>query len=379
MHLQLTEEQKLLKESVAKFCKTELPTETVVKLAENEPTGLTPELWQKITEQGWIGVLIPEQFGGLGLGVTELGIIMEEMGRALVPGPFFSSAALGGPALAFGGSDALKNQWLEKIASGQTVATLALLEKSGQLGARHVKIKAEKNPDGSYSLNGKKLFVPDLIAADLIIVAARTSKGEDGTTLFLVEKNSEGVRAKADKLTDMTSRSGVLTLKDVKVPADRIVGELDQGWKTVEQVLRVANVCVSASAVAGSEKIFNQTLAYVRERQQFGVPVGSFQAVKHPLANLFAEIESARSAYHYAAWGVDAQTSDAPSAVATARLTCAEAYRRTTLDCLQAHGGIGFTWEYDLHLYLKRAKHYQYFLGVPEDYEAVVARDALCI
>jgi alkylation response protein AidB-like acyl-CoA dehydrogenase len=380
MNVELTEEQKLLRDSVAKFCKAELPSEKIREMAETEPAGISEEAWRKIAEQGWIGTMLPEQYGGLGLGVTELAIIVEEMGRALVPGPFLSCAALGGPALAIGGSDEAKSRWLEKIISGETKITVALLDEGGQLGAEFVSTKAKEKDAGEYRLSGTKFFVPDLAAADLVIVAARTSKkGRDGTSLFLIEKNAKGVGVQENKLTDMTSSSGQLTLNKVKVGADAIIGEVNHGWRVVEQVLQFANVCIAGAAVAGAEKVLQTTVAYAKERHQFGVPIGSFQAIKHPLANVFAEIESARSAYHYAAWAVDAASPDAKAAVATARLAATEAYRRTTLDCLQAHGGIGFTWEYDLHLYLKRAKHYQYFLGVDSDYEEVVAREALRI
>ncbi len=384
MNLELTEEQKLLKESVAKFCKAELPTEKIREMSEREPTGITREAWQKIAEQGWLGVLLPEQYGGLGLGVTELGVIMEEMGRALVPGPLFSCAALGGPAIAIGGTDEAKSNWLEKIVSGEVKATLAILEEDAQLGPTHVQTKAKEKDDGTYRLSGTKFFVPDLAAADIVIVAARTSKkGDDGTTLFIVEKNAKGVSTAENKLYDATSSSGQLTLNKVKVGPDSIVGKVNEGWKVIDEVLQIASACIAASAVAGAEKILQMTVAYAKERHQFGVPIGSFQAVKHPLANVFAEIESARSAYHYAAWAIDAGTGEtreiARAAAATARLTATEAFRRTTLDCLQAHGGIGFTWEYDLHLYLKRAKHYQYFLGVDSDYEEIIAKEALKI
>jgi len=379
MRVKPTEEEQILRDSAAKFCKSEFESEKLREMSEHEPNGVSDALWGRIAEQGWIGGLIPESDGGLGLGVSELGIVMEEMGRAIAPGPFFSCAALAAPALSRGGSPAAKSKWMEKLISGAARGTLALIEKSGQLGAKHVKLKAEKNADGGWTLDGKKFFVPDVMGADFVIVAARTSKGSDGTTLFLVETSAPGVSRKGDKLFDMTSRSGVLTLKGVKVGEADVIGAVDRGSEILDPVLMIANVCIAAGAIAASERLFGMTLAYVKERHQFGVPIGSFQAVKHPLANLYADLESARSAYHYAAWAFDAKTADARPAVATARLTCTEAYRRTTLDCLQAHGGIGFTWEYDLHLFLKRAKHLQYLLGTDSDYEELVASEALKI
>lgn len=377
MNVEPTEEQTILKDSVAKFRAAEIPTEKIREMAE-EPTGLTEELWQKIADQGWLGVLFPEQYGGLELGVTELAIIAEEFGRGVVPGPFFASAVLGGPAIAIGGTEALKAEWLEKIATGKAKATLALIEEEAELGPQAVRAKAEKSAEG-YRITGKKFFVPNLIGADVVVVAARTGQGEDGTTLFAVRTGAPGVALQENKLTDQTSRSGQLVLDGVEVGEADVIGEVGQGWKVAEQVLALANVALAAECVAGAEQILETTIAYARERTQFGVPIGVFQGVKHPLANLFAEIESARSAYHYAAWAVDASSEDVRQAVAVARLTATEAYRRTTLDCLQAHGGIGFTWEYDLHLYLKRAKHNQYFLGVNGDYEEIIVREALGI
>jgi alkylation response protein AidB-like acyl-CoA dehydrogenase len=375
MNLELSEEQRILGESVARFCKAEFSMETVRRLADH-PEGIPDELWQKIAGQAWLGVLIPEPYGGLGLGVTELGIILEEMGRAIVPGPYFATAALAAPAIVFGGNEALKSRWLEKIAGGETKATVGILDEDGQLGPQHVKATAVKNNEG-YALNGKKFFVPDLAAADIVAVVARTGDIEDAVTLFLVETGAPGVSIEENRLTDSTSRSGQLVLKHVQAAHDSVLGTPDQGWEVVDRVLLIANVGIAAGSVAAAERVIKQAVTYARERKQFGVPIGSFQAVKHPLANLFAEIESARSAYHYAAWAVDARSSQARSAAAVARLTGTDAYRNAALISLQTHGGIGFTWEYDLHFHLKRAMHNQYFLGVPADYEQAVAREAL--
>jgi alkylation response protein AidB-like acyl-CoA dehydrogenase len=373
MNLEATAEQKLLRESVAKFCAAEFPMARVRALADH-PDGISEELWGKIAEQAWLGVLVPEEYGGLGLGVTELGIILEEMGRTLVPGPYFACAALAAPAIAWGASLEARRRWLEPLATGAARGTVALLEASGQLGARYVAARAVASPRG-YRLEGKKFFVPDLGAADFAVAAARTGTAEDEVRLFLVEAGAPGVSREPNTLTDSTSRSGQLMLDGVEVGPEAVVG----GWDLARKVLRVANVGVSAASVAAAERVLELAVMYARTRKQFGVPIGSFQAVKHPLANLFAEIESARSVYHYAAWAVDAASADSESAVAVARLASTGAYRSATLVSLQAHGGIGFTWEYDLHLHVKRAKHNQYFLGVDSDYEEVVAREALGI
>ena len=374
MNLEWTEEQKILRESVARFCRAEVPVEAIRAMADGAE-GLSDPLWRKIADQAWLGVLVPEEHGGLGLGVRDLAIILEEMGRALMPGVYFSTVALGTPAIVLGGSEALKSRWLEMLAAGEKRATLALLEEDGQLGAAHVQTRATRR-NGGFVLKGRKFFVPDLDTADVVVTLARA---KDGVTLFVVDTKAKGVSIEKNRLADATSRSGQLILRDVEAGADSVVGEEGEGWEIVEQILLVANVGIAAGSVAAAEHVLERAVSYARKRIQFGVPIGTFQAVKHPLANLFAEIESARSAYHYAAWAVDAGIEDARRAVAVARLTCTDAYRNATLVSLQAHGGIGFTWEYDLHLHLKRALHNQYFLGVPSDYEEIVACEALGI
>lgn len=370
MDVQLTEEQTILQDSVIKFLQAEISLEKVRELAD-DPKGLSDELWQKISEQGWPALMIPEEYGGIGLGVTELALVCEEMGRMVTPGGFLSSV-LAGYAITLGGNDALKSQWLERIASGEVRGTLALLEEDGQLAPASVLCKAEQSGDG-FVLNGKKSLVADLEGANVVVVAARLG---DSVELFVVDKTAEGVEVKANKLTDLTSRSAQLYLNGVTVSAD---AKLDGGWDTLDKVLLVANICIAAECLGGAEYIHKLTVAYAKERQQFGKFIGSFQAVKHPLVDLFALIESARSAYHYATWAADSDDPSARTAMAVARNTCVEAYRRTTLDGLQAHGGIAFTWEYDLHLFLKRAKHNQYTYGEPRDFDELICKEALGI
>lgn len=373
MNTHLTEEQQLLKDSVKKFCESEAPLESIREWTDI-PEGLPNALWAKLAEQGWLAIMVPEDLGGLGLGVTDLATVCEQMGRNLLPGPFLSTV-LAGHAIMLGGSDTLQGKYVEGLVTGETIGTIALLDEDGQLSPESIATTAEKSGDG-YTLNGKKYLVPDVGAATMAIVAAKT---EDGVTLFAVDLDANGVSTELNKLTDETSRSGQIVLDNVSVNADAVVGTPGQGWEVVEPVLEVANVCLAAECVAGSERILTKTIEYAKERTQFGKLIGSFQAVKHPLADLYALVESARSAYHYAAWAVDENAEDKKSAVAVARITAAEAYRKTTLDCLQAHGGIGFTWEYDLHLFLKRAKHNQYLYGDTRDYEELVASEALGI
>ena len=377
MNVQLTDEQKLLQDSVAKFCAAEIPLTKVRDLVDNA-MGLTDELWQKVAEQGWLGVMVPEEFGGLALGIQELGAVCEEFGRALIPGAYLSTV-LAAHAIALGGTDTAKTRWLEKVVGGEAKGALALIEETGEFAQAAIKCKAVKNGAG-YLLNGTKYLVADAEAADFFIVAAITGEGaKAGLSYFAVDKNAGGVTVKPNKVSDLTSRSGQVYLNNTPVGDDCLVGTEGGAQAIYDPLMKVANVCIAAGSVAGAEYIHRLTVAYAKERTQFGKLIGSFQAVKHPLVDMFALIESARSAYHYAAWAVEANSPDVDSAVAVSRLTATEAYRQTTLVCLQMHGGIAFTWEYDLHLFLKRAKHNQYLYGTPKDYEEIICKKALGI
>src|SRR6266508_1562152 len=241
MNLEWTEEQKILRESVARFCKAEVPVEAVRAMADGTES-LSDALWRKIADQAWLGVLVPEEYGGLGLGVRDLAIILEEMGRALIPGVYSSTVALGTPAIVLGGSEGLKSRWLER------------------LGAGHVRTRATRR-DGGFVLTGKKFFVPDLDTADAVVTAARA---DDGVTLFLVDTAAQGVSIEQNRLADATSRSGQLVLRDVEAGADSVVGEEGEGWEIVEQVLLVANVGIAAGSVAAAERVLDQAVSYAR-------------------------------------------------------------------------------------------------------------------
>ena len=372
MNTAITEEQTMLQDSVKKFVENELNLEKVRELFD-EPNGLTDELWNAIAEQGWLGILVPEENGGMGMGVQELAVVCEELGRGVVPGPFLSTV-LAAHLIALAGTDAAKQAWLENIVAGQARATLALIEDTPEINLSQIGTKAVKD-NGGYLLNGKKLLVADALGANVFVVAARK---EDGAlAFFLVDRSAGGVTVKENKLRDLTARSGNIYLENVSVDADAV---MDSGAEEAYQkVLNVANVCIAADCLGGADYIHKLTVAYAKERTQFGTLIGSFQAVKHPLVDLFAQIESARSANGYAAWAVDADVDDVNTAAAVARNTGTQAYRDTTNVCLQAHGGIAFTWEYDLHIFLKRAKHNQFLYGSSSDADETICREALGI
>ncbi|HIA48835.1 MAG TPA: acyl-CoA dehydrogenase [Candidatus Hydrogenedentes bacterium] len=370
MNVTLTEEQTMLQDSARKFVENEVSLEKVRELANN-PKGLTDELWNAIAEQGWLGILVPEDLGGLGMGAQELGVVAYELGRGIVPGPFMSTT-LATNMIAQGGTDAAKAKYIENLVAGASVGTLAIVEPELGIDLDATACTATPSADG-FTLSGQKDIVPDALAADVFVVAA---KSDSGVGFYIVDKDAEGLTVTPNKVWDLTSRSGTLKLENVQVSADaEILNPQDVFAKT----LRIANIIISADSLAGAEYIHKLTVAYAKERTQFGTLIGSFQSVKHPLVDLFALIESAKSAFHYATWAVDADDKGVEVAVAVARNTNVETYRTTTQTCLQLHGGIGFTWEYDLHLFLKRARHNQFLFGDADYYDELICQQALCI
>jgi alkylation response protein AidB-like acyl-CoA dehydrogenase len=372
MNVTISEEQTMLQDSARKFVENEISIERIRELAD-EPKGLTDELWTRMAEQGWLGILIPEEYGGLGMGVQELAVVAEELGRGVVPGPFLSTVLLA-RLIAESRADAAKQAWLGKLATGEARGAMALFEDTAEIDLSTISAKAVSS-NGGVLLNGKKQLVADALAADVFAVAARN---DDGRLVFcLVEASTPGVNIKANKLADLTARSANVYFENVSVSADAVI--LDGAEDAYRSTLNIANVCIAADSIAGADFIHKLTVAYAKERTQFGKQIGSFQAVKHPLVDMFAELEAAKSAAYYAAWALDANSPDADSAVAIARTTATTAYRNVTNGCLQAHGGIGFTWEYNLHLYLKRAKHNQHLYGTAEDYEEIICQKMLGI
>lgn len=371
MSTAMSDEARMLRESAAALCAAEFPMERVRRMAD-EPGGIAPDAWRAVAARGWLGILVPEALGGAGLGLGGLGGVLEELGRALVPGPFWSAATLGVPAVALSDSDAARTEWLDALVSGGRRITLALQEEASLPAADRLATMVEPVGGGRYRIQGRKRFVPDLAGADAVAVAAY---GTEGAELFLVRADAAGVSIAENRVTDATSRYGTLELDGVEVgDADRL-GD----WSLVEQLLLLGNAGIAALAAGGAAAVFDQALGYVKQRVQFGVPIGTFQAVQHPLADLYGDLESARSACLYAAWAVDAEAPDASRAAALARLTGTAAYRRACTVSLQAHGGIAFTWEYDLHLHLKRALHLEWLLGGAPDYEEIIAREGMGI
>jgi alkylation response protein AidB-like acyl-CoA dehydrogenase len=348
-----SEEQEMLRDAAKRFLTDNCSTKFVRQVMASE-TAHDTGFWNKLVGLGWPGLLIPEEFGGQSGTFLDLTVIAEEAGKALVPGPFFAVAMLGAPALIEGGSDAQKKEFLPKIAEGKFIPTVAIAEASGRFDAGGIELAASKKGSG-YTLTGEKFFVPDAHIADAIIVAARTGKGtgEDGITLLCVPANEKGVTITQLKTVDMTRR--LCHVKFDNVNASEIVGKEGAGWPILRRTLDVATAALSAEIVGTAQKALDIAVEYAKTRVQFGKPIGSFQAVKHKCVDMMVAVENARSLTYYACWTVDERVAEAASAVPMAKAYASDMGKNVTSEAIQVHGGIGFTWEHDMHLYHRRA------------------------
>lgn len=364
MNFGFNEEQELLRSTARKFFDNECASETVRKLMDG-PEGMTPELWKKIAEQGWTGLIFSDEHGGMGLGFVDLVVLMEEMGRSVVPGPFFSTVLLGGLAIREAGTEAQKKAWLPKISSGEARATLAWMEPSAELGAGGITLQATAKGAG-FTMNGTKLFVHDAHTADVIVVAARTASGkspEEGVSLFLVPKGTPGLSVTLLPTMDQTRKLCEVGFKDVAVGSEALMGQPGSGWAPLARVIDRATVALCAEMCGGAQKVLDMTVEYAKIRQTFGRPIGSYQGVKHKAADMLVDVENSKSITYYAAWAMDEGVPEGPLAVSMAKAYVSDAYRRVAGAGIQLHGGIGFTWEHDLHLYFKRAKGSEFTFG----------------
>ena len=363
MDFGFSEEQEMLRKSARDFLAAESPMTYVRRMMEDD-RGFTDAQWKQMAELGWMGLILPEQYGGAGGDFVDMVVVLEEMGRAVLPGPFFATVVLGGVALLEGGSDGQKASFLPKIAAGDLRVTLAQLEPNARWDAEGIELQARKD-GGGYRLAGTKLFVPDAHTADVIIVAGREpgSKGAEGVTLFLVDAGASGVKATLLKTMDQTRKLCEVVLEDVRVPADRVLGQPGAGWKLLDRVVDRGKVGLCAEMCGGAQKVLEMSVEYAKVREQFGRPIGSFQAIQHKCANMLVEVESSKSATYYAAWAVANDVAEAPLAAAMAKAYTSDAYRHTAGEGIQIHGGIGFTWEHDMHIYFKRAKSSEVTFG----------------
>ena len=363
MNFGFNDEQELLRSTARKFFENECGSDTVRRLMET-PEGISPDLWTKIAEQGWLGLVFPEAYDGMGLGLVDLVVLMEEMGRAVVPGPYFSTVLLGGLAVLEAGSEAQKKEWLPQIGAGDKRVALAWMEPSAQLGPAGVTLTAVEK-SGRYTLSGTKLFVHDAHTADALVVAARTrpGAGAEGVSLFLMPRDTSGLRVTLLPTMDQTRKLCEVTCSDATVGADALLGAAGAGWAPLARVLDRATVALCAEMCGGAQKVLDMTVEYAKIRQAFGRPIGSYQGVKHRAADMLVDVENSKSITYYAAWALDENSPEAPLAVSMAKAYVSDAYRRVAAAGIQLHGGIGFTWEHDLHLYFKRAKGSEFTFG----------------
>lgn len=376
MDLSLSEEQEMLKKMARDFLTKECPKTLVKEMAKDEK-GYTPELWRKMGELGWMGLVLPEKYGGGGASFLDLCILLEEMGRACLPGPFFSSAVVATYAILEAASEEQKKDLLSRMANGSIIATLALTEPSARWTADGVELKATLDKDG-YVLEGTKLFVLDANVADYFIVAARTKKGakpEDGVSLFLVGAKSPGISVTLLK-TIAGDKQCEVAFNRVKVPASGLLGKKDEGWKYIEKVLEKATVAKCSEMVGGAQQVLEMTVQYAKDRVQFGRPIGSFQAIQHHCANMVTDVDGSRFITYQAAWMLS-EALPATKEVAMAKAWVSEAFRRVTALGHQIHGGVGFIEDHDMPLYYKRAKAWELAFGDADFHREVVAKALL--
>jgi alkylation response protein AidB-like acyl-CoA dehydrogenase len=363
MDFGFSQEQEMLRATARKFLENECPS-AFVRERMAEPAGVTDDFWAKLAEQGWLGLVFPEAVGGSGLGFVDLTVLMEEMGRAVMPGPFFSTL-LAGLAIQHAGAAAPQQDWLPRIAAGQARATLAWTEPNARWDAAGVTTTATERA-GGWVLNGVKLFVLDAHVADALVVVARTREGgaaEDGVSLFLVPRATRGVEVKLLPTMDQTRKLCEVRLADVAVPADGLLGAPHGGWAPLSRVVERGTVALCAEMCGGAQRVLDMTTEYAKIRIAFGKPIGAYQGVKHKAADMLVDLENARSLTYYAAWAVDEGVPEAALAASMAKAYVSDAYRKIAGAGIQLHGGIGFTWEHDLHLYFKRAKSSEFTFG----------------
>lgn len=365
MDIKLSDIQLDIAKEARRFLEKESPMEFVREMFEDE-RGYTDSLWKKMSEMDWMKIRIPEAYGGAEMDQLDLCILLEEMGRAVMPGPYFSSVQLAAEVILAAGSEDQKKEYLPKIAEGKLIGTLALSEPESGADTDYIQMSAQKNGDG-YVLSGVKLAVPDAHAADFIVVAARTEPGSDpnqGVSLFIVDTHTEGLVVSLLPSMDGTRKLCAVEFKDVKASA--VLGTVNQGRAPLNKVLQRAQVGLAAECIGGAQRAMELATDYAKTRVQFGQPIGAFQAIKHTCAQMFVEVESCRSLLYWAAWAQDhADEKEAALAASAAKSYCGEAYTKVASRALQVHGGIGFTWENDIHLYLKRAKGNELTLGDP--------------
>lgn len=365
MSIGLTTERRELAGTIRRFVSRHVPMTAVRRVVET-PTGFDPEIWRQMTEELTLpAIAVPEIYGGAGYGYADLAVVMEELGRGLVPSPLFGTVALTLPALLASEDEGALKEYAPLLARGSMVGTLAWLEDDGVRGGGMR--TAARRVQGKWRLDGHKSYVLDGHIADVILVSAEAS---NGLSVFAVAADAPGVSRKLLPTFDQTRRLGRIELHDA--PA-RLIGEVGAGGRILSNAIDHAAVLLAAEMVGAADTCLEMSVEYAKLRKQFGRPIGSFQAVKHRCAEVLVELEGARAAAYYAAWAADDNSGELPVAACIAKATAAEAFFRAAGENVQIHGGIGATWEHDAHLYLKRAKTSYILLGDPSYFRQQLA------
>ena len=369
MDFRFTEEQEMIRTTAQAFL-AETSTPAAVRAAMVTERGYDPELWQRIcSDMYWQAMHIPEEYGGLGLGYVELVATLEQMGRNLLCAPFFATVCLAANALLVAGSDEQKTRYLPQLAAG-TTGTLAYTGSSGRWDALAVDVNCAAQ-EGGYRLSGKYRYVPDGHTAEVLVLAARApgSAGEEGVSLFVIPADTAGISRRWLPTMDQTRRQAELVLDNVFVPADALMGIEGESWPLLAKIIELATIAITADQLGGAQQALDSTVDYLQERVQFGRVIASYQAVKHKAADMMVKVEASRSAVYYAACIADEALSGGPlgvelaEAASIAKAYCSDAYFFNAGCGIQLHGGVGFTAEYDIQLYFKRARSTEIFLG----------------
>jgi alkylation response protein AidB-like acyl-CoA dehydrogenase len=357
MNFDFSDDQKLLQEQARKFLTDKCSRKLVRSVLDNNKNQYSKELWQEVVNMGWTATAIPEEYGGLGLGMLELCVIAEELGRSLAPIPFSSSIYIFAEFLKAYGSENQKKQYLPKIASGELIGSFAFPETKGTPRTNNINSKVEND-----KLSGKKLPVNDGQVADVLIVAANSDNNQDhnSLSLYIVETNQAGVEEKLLDTLDPTRPSSQIEFSNV---ACSVLGEKGEGWSMIQNILNRAAVLFAFEQVGGAQVALDEAKKYSIERYAFGKPIGSFQALKHKMADMYVKNELAKSNAYYGAWALSTDSMELPVAAAGARVSATEAFHYASKENIQIHGGVGFTWEYDCHLFYRRSKLLSLNLG----------------
>jgi alkylation response protein AidB-like acyl-CoA dehydrogenase len=358
VELAFSDEQEQLRDSVRRFLADKSPITEVRRLMET-PDGYAREVWAQMADQlGLLGLTIPEQYGGTGSGPAELTVVLEEMGAALLCSPYFSTVVLAANAIMLAGDDEARKELLPSIASGSVIGALAIAEDDGRWDLAGVRLQARQTADG-YVLSGHKNYVLDGHLADLIVVVARTG---DGIGFFTVAGGAAGLQRIPLPTLDMTRTQARLEFDET--PA-RMIGDPRIAEAALARTLDLAAIALAAEMVGGAQRCLDMSVSYAKTRQQFDRPIGSFQAIKHKCADMLLDIETARTAAYYAAWAAAGDSDELAAVASLAKAHCSEAFFHAAAENIQIHGGIGFTWEHDAHLYFKRAASAQILFGDP--------------